>query len=158
MRQVIEQYASAIIASGIGILIIFLIGQNIYDQGIGINQVLGLILQDSIEEPSIVENGVMEAYVKESEMNIKEKNVYMLTNQEVKLSDCFEVTTQDGVLSSVYVQEVWNPEWKKMDAKLSADRTKICFLEKGIYWLQIYAMDKYEKKHNWIVKVLVNER
>lgn len=158
MRQVIEQYASAIIASGIGMMLLFMIGQNIYNDGYGINQVLGLILQDSIEEISIIENGVLEAFSKEAGMNIKVKNVYFLQNQEKNLLDCFEVTANDGMLSTVYFQEAWKLDWEKLEVKLSTDRTKISFEDIGTYWLQIYAMDKNGKKHSWIAKVLVNER
>ena len=74
------------------------------------------------------------------------------------LADCFEVTTHDGGLSQVYVQEAWNQEWETVEIKLSLDRTKVSFSDTGTYWLQIYAIDKNQKKHSWIVKVLVNER
>ena len=68
MKQVIEQYASSMIATVLAVMLLGIIGHGVYEQKMGIGQVLGRILQDSIEETSIVENGVLEAFSKEAKM------------------------------------------------------------------------------------------
>ena len=77
MKQVFEQYASAVITGMVSVILLIVIGKNIYGHGIGISQVLGMILQDSIGEKSMVENMAMELYLQGTTFELKEKNVYI---------------------------------------------------------------------------------
>lgn len=158
MKQVIEQYASAIIASVIGVTLLVVVGQSIYGNGVGIQQVLSLILYDSIDEKAIVENGVIEEYMQDTSMNLEVKNVYMSVDKDAVLSEYYEATVRGEELGQIFFEDAWNMKWEKINVNISADRSRICFLEPGIYWMEIYALDKNEKKHSWVVKVLVNER
>ena len=158
MKQVIEQYASGVIATVIALVIFLIIGQGIYKQNMGIEQVLGLVLKDSIGEKSIVENGVFEDYVKETTMDIERKTEYLIANKETLAENCFCIKNGNGEIQSSYWKRAWNLDGKDVDVKISQDRSKICFSKIGVYWVEIFAVDRYENEHSWIVKVLVNER
>ena len=158
MKQVLEQYASAVITAMLAILLLMVIGKNIYGQDIGISQVLGMVLNDSVGEKAIIENNAMERYVQGTGFVLKEKNVYLVVDQETSISDCFEVRNSRGLRASLYLDKVWNQNWEIVDVRKSMDGRKICISKAGVYWLQIFTIDKNNKQHSWVVSVLVNER
>ena len=158
MKQVIEQYASAVLTGMLAVVLLMVIGKNIYGKDMGISQVLGLVLQDSIGEKTIVENDAMETYVQGTVFLLKEKNVYITVDQEISISDCFEARNSYGELVPIYLGEIWNQNWEAIDAEKSSDNRKLCISKAGAYWLQIYTVDKNKKQHIWLVRVLVNER
>ena len=158
MKQVFEQYASAVITGMVSVILLIVIGKNIYGHGIGISQVLGMILQDSIGEKSMVENMAMELYLQGTTFELKEKNVYIAADQEVLISDYFEARDSNGKIVPTYLGKVWNQNWEPIELRISTDGRIVCISKAGVYWMQIFTVDKNEKQHSWIVKVLVNER
>lgn len=158
MKQLLEQYASAVIAGMLALMLIPMIGRNVYGDGQGISQVLGAVLQYSIGEKNIIENNVLETYISESILDIEVQNVYLTIHQETLLSDCFLIKDKDGKVRNVYLKQAWNEAGEEVEAGVSTDRQSICISDSGVYWMQIFALDGNEKEHRWIVKLLVNER
>lgn len=158
MKQVIEQYASAVLTGMLAVVLLMVIGKNIYGPDMGISHVLGLVLQDSIGEKAIVENDAMETHVQGTSFVLKEKNVYISVDQEIFISDCFEARNTYEETVPLYLGEVWNHNWETVNVEKSSDGRKLCISKAGVYWLQIYTLDKNKKQHIWVVKVLVNER
>ena len=158
MKQVFEQYASAVIAGMLALILLVMIGKNIYGQDVGISQVLGLVLEHSVGEKAIVENYAMEMYLEGTVFGINSKNVYMTVDEEIAVSDCFEVRNSYGQRVPVYLGEVWNHNWEVVEVKKTSDGSNVCISKAGVYWLQIFTVDKNKKQHSWMVKVLVNER
>lgn len=158
MKQVIEQYASAVIAGMLAVILLMVIGKNIYGKDVGISQVLGFVLQDSIGEKSIVENPAMEEYLQGTGFVLEEKNIYITADREISVSECFEARNSYGEMVPLYLNEAWDQNGVSVDVAKSADGSKLCIAKAGAYWLRIYAIDKNNKPHHWMVKVLVNER
>lgn len=158
MKQLLEQYVAAVIAGILALLLLFMIRQNIYGQGIGISQVLGLIVQDSIHAQSIVENQDLENYMKDAVLEMEVKQCYVTVNQEIAGSDCFLVKNQENVYQPVYWQAAWNCAWEPEEVSIASDGRKILFSQPGVYWVQIFSIDNNEKVHSWVAKLLVNER
>ena len=158
MKQLLEQYASAVIAAMLALVLFLVIGRNVYGEGQGISQVLGEVLQYSIGEKSIIENNVLEEFINKGILDIEVQNVYVPANEETLLSDCFCVSDTKGNVQNVYLKQAWNEAWEEVDVGVSADRRCICISHTGVYWLQIFVLDGNAKEHSWIVKLLVNER
>ena len=156
MKLVIEQYASAIIATWIGLVVITVImGTNSTN---GIPQLLGQVLVYSIDDTSIRENEAFKQYMTTLPPTINEKKVYLVAGESILLSDYFEAKSSNGNLLPVYVKEIWDERGVELTAKVSEDATRICLERSGCYWLHIYACDENRKKCERMVRVLVNER
>ena len=158
MKQLLEQYASAVIAGALALLLFLVIGRNIYGENQGISQVLGYILQDSVGEKSIIENDVLEEYLNNGILDIEVQNVYLEENKKILLSDCFCVKDRSGNVQDIYLKQAWNEAWEEVEVGVSADQKSICVPHAGVYWMQILALDGNGKEHSWIAKLLVNER
>ena len=158
MKQVLEQYASAVIAGILAIILLVVIVRGIYGNGIGISRVLGSVLQDSIGVTAIVESKAMEDYVQGTSIILQAKTVYMTVGQEMFISDFFEAKNSFGEILPIFFQEAWNLSWENINVETALGGRKIRFLKEGAYRMQIFTTDKNGKEHSWIVKVLVNER
>lgn len=158
MKQMLEQYASAVIAVFLTGILFMIVVHSVYGNNLGISQVLGFILQDSIGEIAIVENGIMEDYVRGTAIELKEKNVYLTVGKESLISDYFEAKNSAGEIFPLWCEVVWNHDRRILDVEKIDQGKKICFDKEGAYWIQLATMDKNDNRHSWIVKVLVNER
>lgn len=158
MKQILEQYASAVIAGMLGLVLFIIINQGGYGNGFGISKVLGVILQDSISGKSIVEKDQIQNHFKENFVDMEVKNVYVTVNQEITGSDCFTAKNREGNILPVYWKNVWDMNWEPVNAKILVDKDHICFPKAGVYWVQFFVLDKNEKEHSWVGKLLVNER
>lgn len=158
MKQLLEQYAAAVIAGILALLLLLIIRQNIYGQGMGISQVLGLIVQNSVCEKSIIENHALEDYVKDTALMMEIKQVYVIANQDTEGKTCFCVKNISGEFLPVYWKRVWNSQWQAEYVTISPDGSCIRFSKPGIYWVEVFSVDKNEIAHSWVAKVLVNER
>ena len=158
MRQVLEQYASAVIAGMLGLVLFIIINQGGYGNEFGISKVLGVILQDSISGKSIAENDQIQDHFKENSFDMKVKNAYVTVNQEIAGSDCYTAKNREGDILPIYWESVWDANWKPADVEISEDKSCICFSKAGVYWVQFFVLDKNEKAHSWVGKLLVNER
>ena len=158
MKQVMEQYAAVVIAGFLTIILFTIIVQGIYGQNMGISKIFGLILQDSIGEKAIIENGALEAYILGTAIVLKEKNVYAVTNQEICIEDCYEAKNSYGDNIPLFFEAAWNQKWEAIEVDSFEEGRKISIAEEGAYWIQVYTMDKNKKKHSWMVSMLVNER
>lgn len=158
MKQVFEQYASAIIAVLLASLLFTVMWSGAFFQGKGIPQVLGQILEYSIGEQFITENGTFEEYMNEAAPAIIECNAYVVANQPVLLSDCYEAKSYQGTVLPVFLKRIWDTDGTEVDVGVSEDRETICMSEAGIYWVQVYTIDENGKQSSKIAKLLVNER
>lgn len=156
MKQVIEQYATTIIAAWIGLVVITVVmGTNSAN---GIPQLLGSVLESSIDDTSIWKNEAFKQYMVMLPPTINEKKVYLVAGESILLSDYFEAKSSNGNLLPVYVKEIWDESGVELTAKESEDATRICLERSGCYWLQIYTWDENRKMCERMVRVLVNER
>lgn len=158
MKQLLEQYASAVIATMLALVLFLVIGRNVYGEGQGISQVLGKVLQYSIGEKAITDNNVLEELINKGILDIEVQNIYVPINEESLLSDYFCVKDINGNETNVYLKQAWNEAWEEVEVGVSADKRCICISQAGVYWMQIFALDGNAKEHSWIVKLLVNER
>lgn len=158
MKQLLEQYASAVIAAMLALVLFLVIGRNVYGEGQGISQVLGKVLQYSIGEKAITDNNVLEELINKGILDIEVQNIYVPINEESLLSDYFCVKDINGNETNVYLKQAWNEAWEEVEVGVSADKRCICISQAGVYWMQIFALDGNAKEHSWIVKLLVNER
>lgn len=158
MKQLLEQYASAVIAAMLALVLFLVIGRNVYGEGQGISQVLGKVLQYSIGEKAIIDNNVLEELINKGILDIEVQNIYVPINEESLLSDYFCVKDINGNETNVYLKHAWNEAGEEVEVGVSADKRCICISQAGVYWMQIFALDGNAKEHSWIVKLLVNER
>jgi hypothetical protein len=158
MKQVFEQYASAVIAVFLSLTIFTVIGMGTFLQGKGISQVLGQVLGYSVGESPIVENQAFKEYMSGATPTIREKNVYLTKNKHAFLSDCFEAKSSNGAVLPVFFERLWSEDGRELDIKMFTNGTSICISEPGVYWVQVYAVDKNQKRCSVISKLLVNER
>ena len=158
MKQLLEQYASAVIAAMLALVLFLVIGRNVYGEGQGISQVLGKVLQYSIGEKAITDNNVLEELINKGILDIEVQNIYIPINEESLLSDYFSVKDINGNETNVYLKQAWNEAWEEVEVGVSTDKRCICISQAGVYWMQIFALDGNAKEHSWIVKLLVNER
>lgn len=158
MKQVFEQYASAVIAVLLSSTLLAVIWGGAFFQGKGIPQVLGQILTYSVGEKSIAENNVFEEYMSGIAPIIVEKNIYIKANQRILLSDCFEAKSKQGTVLPIFLKRAWNRNGEEVSVDVSEDKTAICVSETGICWVQVYAIDENGKESSKIVRLLVNER
>ena len=158
MKQVLEQYASAIIATWIALILITVLINGSFFQGKGIAQILGQVVEYSIGEKTVLENEAFENYMSYIPPTIREKDVYIVKGQSVCLSDCFEAKSNQGELLPVYVKKIWDETGREVNAQLSVDTSQINISRTGSYWLHIYAEDKNNRVCERVVRLLVNER
>lgn len=158
MKQILEQYAAGIIASMLAMILLGVINHGNYGYGVGISQILELVVQDSVSAEPIAENGVLEDYLSDTAMDLEVKSVYVIANQQTSGEECFTVKNARGETFCVLWKKAWNLQWEEVDVGILADGSSICFSDAGCYWVQIYTLDKNAKEHSWIVKLLVNER
>ena len=158
MKQVFEQYASTVIAVFLSLTIFSVIGMGTFLQGQGISQVLGQVLGYSVGESPIVQNQAFKEYMGGVAPTIREKSVYLAENKHIFLSDCFEATSGNGAVLPVFFSKLWNVDGTEFDLKVSADKTSFYAPKAGVYWVQVYAVDKNYKRCSVISKLLINER
>lgn len=158
MKQVFEQYASAIISVLMATTVLAVIVGGSFGSSQGLGQVLGQVLGYSIEAYSIGENSEYDAYMSSAAPSIQSKNYYLVENKRVPLTDCFQAQSNDGESIPVYVKKAWSLDGEETDLGLSADGTSICVSEAGVYWVQVYALGDNQKETCVQMKLLVNER
>ena len=159
MKQVFEQYASAMIAAFLALILLTFIWSGSYFQQNGIPQVLGQMLTYSIGERGILEHSAFWEYRKGAAPTItKREDVLVVANQRIRLSDCFEARSYQGEALSVFLKNAWTENGEETDLGISSDGTSIYVSEAGVYWVQLYTVDENRKESSIITKLLVNER
>lgn len=158
MKQIVEQYAAAIIACTLAIALWTVLNHGIFENGWSFSKVLDVIIQDSIGEKAIAENDILEEYFGGTALEIQVKNVYLAANQEVSLQDYVTVKNRQNELVPVFLKRGWNSKWESIELGIPNDASRLSISETGVYWVQIYAKDENQKDHDWIIKLLVNER
>ena len=158
MKQVLEQYGAALIAVLVALMLFRTIGGSGFFKGKGISEVLGMMVQYSIGDKSMVDQGALEELAQHSILEIEEKNVYFTVSQSRNISECFVAKNKQGQELSLCVKQVWDRNWVEVNTMNWKSGQDIQFSETGIFWMEICAQDANQKEHSWIVKVLVNER
>ena len=158
MKQVFEQYASTVIAVFLSLTIFTVIGMGTFLQGQGISQVLGQMFGYSVGESPIVEKQAFKKYMTKATPTIRGKNVYLAKNKHIDLSDCFEAKASNGAVLPVFFERLWSEDGRELDLKMFTNGTSICISEPGVYWVQVYVVDKNHKRCSVLSKLLVNER
>ena len=158
MKQVFEQYASAVIAVFLSLFLIAILWKNAFFQGKEFSEVLGQVLDYSIGTHSIVENDAFEEQMNVAAPTIREKNVYVAENKNIFLSDCFEAKSKDGAVLQVVFDKLWKLDGTELEVEVSSDKTSICVPKAGVYWIQVSATAENKKSCSVISKLLVNER
>ena len=133
MKQVIEHYASAIIA--------VLIALSFSGEFLKVGVVR--MIEHAVSQEAISTNEVFDAYMKREEIYIQQKTKdTFVVNQQIVLSEHFEAITSSGI---------------RLEVK-GKDANKICFSKAGAYWIQLYVVDTMQNDTEVMVKILVNER
>lgn len=158
MKQVFEQYASAIISVLMASTILFLIIGGSFGQRQGLGQVLGQVLGYSVKESNISENEAFDEYMEEDAPTITQQRNFIIQNERTPLADCFKAVSCKNESLSVYLRKAWTLGGEETDLGISADGTSICASEPGVYWVQVYARNSNQKETCVLVKLLVNER
>lgn len=132
MKQVVEHYASAIIA----VLIMLSFSGEFLKQGIE------KVVEYYISQDVISENEEFDTYMTQEEIYIRKKTTdTFVVNQQIVLSEHFEAITSSGI---------------RLEVK-GRDANEFCFSEAGAYWIHLYAIDSWENVTEVMVKILVNE-
>lgn len=159
MKQVFEQYASALIASLLATILFSFVFSGTHFGEYGITEVLSKMVNYSVNSQSVEENKAFTQFMRESSPVITSKEgKLVIADHEINLSDYYEARSFLGELLPVTCVQVWNLEGRVADVLVSDDRTTLCIPTHGVYWIEISAMDKNGKKTNKIAKFLVNER
>lgn len=158
MKQVFEQYASAVVSVIMASTILFLILGGSFGQSQGLGQVLGQVLGASVRENNISENEAFDVYMEADAPTIIQRENYIIQNERTPLADCFKAVSYENESLSVNLRKAWTLGGEETDLGISVDGTSICVPESGVYWVQVYAQDRNQKETCVLVKLLVNER
>ena len=158
MKQVMEQYASAVVAVLIATAIIAIIigGSLGAEQALG--PALGQVLGHSVSGKNFSQNPEFDSYMSTAAPSISCKTTYVVANQKTLLADCWQAYSYNGKSLPVYLRKAWSESGAETDLGLSPDGTSICVPKPGVYWLQVYAVDEKQKETCIQMKLLVNER
>jgi hypothetical protein len=155
MKQVILEYAGAVIAL-LGTFCFLIVFQYFF---VGEEGALGQMLKYSVGEKTIAEHEAFDEYKRELPPKIVEKkDLFLVANQRVSLSDYFEAKSNKGDILPVYLEFAWDMDKNETNMGACADKRTICVEKAGIYLIQIYAVDENGKATSQRLKILVNER
>lgn len=158
MKQVFEQYGSAVVAVLVATMIYLLLLQENVLQGKGFSQVLGEVLEFSLEAEHFQSDAFKE-YMSEAPPQIsKREDVWIRCKERVQLTDLFVAKSSRGETLAIYLQQAWTRYGEQVDLGVAEDRTSICVEEAGVYWVQLFTIDDNGKETSVITKLLVNER
>lgn len=158
MKQVLEQYGAAIISVLMATTVLAVIWNGSFGNNQGLAQVLGHLLGHSIEEGSASGSQAYDDYMSSAAPSIEIQNCYLVENQRVLLTECFQAKSYEGEVLPVYLKKAWSLSGEETDLGLSSDGSSICVPEAGLYFAQVYAVDSKKKETCIQVKLLVNER
>lgn len=158
MKQIFEQYGSAVIATLLALTIYTVLLQENLVQGKGFPQLLGEVLRYSVE----VEHVQSDAFAQYMQAGVpqisKREDVWIRCRERVRLDTLFEAKSSQGERIPIYLQHAWTVSGEEVDLDVSEDGTSICVKEAGVYWVKLYAVDDNKKETSVITKLLVNER
>ena len=147
MKQVIEQYASAIIAVFVAVILFSILNKNMF--------VLGNIMEYSLAETAYCGNQAFDIYMEKGGpvIQLKEK-IELGVNQKEKLTHYFKATDMNGKELPVYVNEIRDASG---DLVVLSCLNELCFSQAGVYWLEVYTIDENQKETSLFTNILVNE-
>lgn len=161
MKQVIEQYASTIVAVILSSAIFGILMGTTFFHGQDLVQTIGSVYEYTAYASELPEGMGQEfdAYMEGAVPVITVKNNYALVKgKRTLISECLEARSENGSALSVYADGAWQMNGVEVDCGLSEDKTSICIAEAGSYWVSAYAIDEKGKEQHVLVKLLVNAR
>ena len=158
MKQVIEQYASAVITSLVVLVFLRILFGGVGESGFHVTSLLGEVLKYSMAQSSFQENQAFDEYMNYGvpEIYVKEE-IYLRVNQSIPLSHCIEAHDAFGEALEINIREMKNAYGNQLDVEQINETKQLCFSLPGVYWLHAYAVDENQKETNVMVKLLVNE-
>lgn len=157
MKQVIEQYVKAMIATlMVFALLLLFYGIRIGERS-GVSQLMGYMIQSEVADitkPYV--NTAFQSWHNVYAPEIQYKNPYVLhAGQDVSLTDCVEGIAEDGTYTVVKLHTVWDEMARKIEISMTEDG-RLCLENPGIYWLSLSTEDARGYERNVYVKIFVN--
>lgn len=154
MKQVIEQYGSACVAIFFaGVIFMLFCG----DES-GLSNIIGKWMHKTDRNVfQETDGGAFDDFMKAQSPQIMLSHPYKVkTGEQIDLQTIFSAVATDQSLLPVAVLGCWKEDGTEVEDEV-LDANQLFFDIPGIYWLDVYAVDKMGSDREVLLKLFVNE-
>lgn len=149
MKEIIQTYASVIIAVTVGIMLLMLFPQ--------LSSAITGKLSESKEMTQNIRNVSYDNYRNEMLPKLKLRGDFFVSGQLLKMDDIFSVEAAEQNLSSAYIYEVYDSEGKNISSCIYSRGEGVVFPHGGIYKMLIKLLCVNGMEEYVLVDITVNQ-